>query len=54
MPGALGNATGNAATGTSVDGGATTGKLELANVTVTGERLQIEGRAIPSHPCTYS
>jgi autotransporter-associated beta strand protein len=42
--GALGSATGVAATGTEVGGGAQSGKLELNNLTVTGERLQIDGR----------
>ena len=50
--GALGTATGVAATGTTVDGGASAGKLELVGVTVTGELLTLNGRnsdnAVPS------
>jgi len=42
--GALGSTGTTAAVGTSVGGGAQTGKLELNGLTVTGERLQIDGR----------
>ena len=42
--GALGSAGTTAAVGTEVGGGAETGKLELNGLTVTGERLQIDGR----------
>src|SRR3954451_9801701 len=42
--GALGSTGTTAATGTEVGGGAETGKLELNSTTVTGERLQLDGR----------
>jgi autotransporter-associated beta strand protein len=42
--GALGSFGTTAAVGTQVGGGAETGKLELSGVTVTGERLQLDGR----------
>lgn len=42
--GALGSVGTTAAVGTQVSGGAQKGKLELNGLTVTGERLQIDGR----------
>jgi autotransporter-associated beta strand protein len=43
--GALGSSGTTAAVGTQVSGGTETGKLELSGVTVTGERLQLDGRS---------